>query len=68
MEIGRRARGTMRIAKRLLRRVRDFAQVAGDSVITLERTKRALDSLGIDDEGIDLLARAHDVPSTAIPR
>lgn len=58
LEMGHRSRGTMRIAKRLLRRVRDFAQVAGDSVITLERTKRALDSLGIDDEGLDRRDRA----------
>src|SRR5690606_15012172 len=36
-EIGARARGTMRIAKRLLRRVRDYAQVAGDDSITLQR-------------------------------
>src|SRR5690606_25861012 len=48
LEIGNRARGTMRIAKRLLRRVRDYAQVAGDTVISLGRTRAALDALGID--------------------
>ena len=58
LEMGHRARGTMRIAKRLLRRVRDFAQVAGDSSISLERTRSALDSLGIDSEGLDRRDRA----------
>ncbi len=53
LEIGRRARGTMRIAKRLLRRVRDFADVAGEERITLERTGAALGALGIDDAGLD---------------
>ena len=53
LEIGRRARGTMRIAKRLLRRVRDFADVAGEPRITLERTGVALGALGIDDAGLD---------------
>ncbi len=58
IEIGARARGTMRIAKRLLRRVRDYAQVAGDGSITLHRTKAALDALGIDDAGLDRRDRA----------
>ena len=58
LEIGRRARGTMRIAKRLLRRVRDYAQVAGDETITLQRTRSALDTLGIDDAGLDRRDRA----------
>ncbi|HKI58145.1 MAG TPA: Holliday junction branch migration DNA helicase RuvB [Trueperaceae bacterium] len=53
LEIGRRARGTMRVAKRLLRRVRDFADVAGEARITLERTASALGALGIDDAGLD---------------
>ncbi len=53
LEIGRRARGTMRIAKRLLRRVRDYAQVAGEEAVTLARAKSALDELGIDDLGLD---------------
>ncbi len=57
-EIGHRSRGTMRIAKRLLRRVRDFAQVAGDDRITLERARSALNSLGIDSEGLDRRDRA----------
>jgi Holliday junction DNA helicase RuvB len=58
MEIGRRARGTMRIAKRLLRRVRDFAEVAGEERVGLERTRSALDRLGIDDQGLDRRDRA----------
>ena len=58
MEIGRRARGTMRIAKRLLRRVRDFAEVAGEGRVGLDRTRSALDRLGIDDQGLDRRDRA----------
>lgn len=53
VEIGRRARGTMRIAKRLLRRVRDFAEVAGEPTISLPRTKHALNELGIDELGLE---------------
>lgn len=53
LEIGRRARGTMRIAKRLLRRVRDYADVAGDATVTIERARAALDELGIDEAGLD---------------
>lgn len=58
IELGRRSRGTMRIAKRLLRRVRDYAQVAGDDVITITRTQAALTALGIDSEGLDRRDRA----------
>jgi len=58
LEIGRRARGTMRIAKRLLRRVRDFAEVAGEAEVTARRAHAALDELGIDDEGLDRRDRA----------
>ncbi len=58
LEIGHRARGTMRVAKRLLRRVRDYAQVAGDDSISLERARSALDALGIDAEGLDRRDRA----------
>lgn len=52
-EIARRARGTPRIANRLLRRVRDFAQVEGDGTITLEITETALDRLQVDSIGLD---------------
>ncbi len=52
-EIARRSRGTPRIANRLLRRVRDFAQVEGDGRITVEITRHALESLGVDPLGLD---------------
>ena len=53
LAIGKRSRGTMRIAKRLFRRVRDFAQVAGEQTITEERARAALDALGLDELGLD---------------
>lgn len=52
-ELARRSRGTPRIANRLFRRVRDFAQFYGDSVITKERTIEALERLKVDDLGLD---------------
>lgn len=52
-EIAMRSRGTPRIANRLLRRVRDFAQVLGTGVITLEITRDALQRLGVDPLGLD---------------
>lgn len=57
-EIARRSRGTPRIANRILRRVRDFAQVDGLSVITRSAAQKALDALEIDDLGLDRLDRA----------
>ncbi len=56
-EIARRSRGTPRVANRLLRRVRDFAEVEADGVITLEVASRALDRLEVDDEGLDKMDR-----------
>jgi holliday junction DNA helicase RuvB len=56
-EIGRRSRGTPRIANRLLRRVRDFAEVEGDGKINLAIAKRALSALEVDDLGLDSLDR-----------
>jgi len=53
LEIGARSRGTMRIAKRWLRRVRDYAEVAGEKHITLARAQDALDKLGLDSAGLD---------------
>jgi Holliday junction DNA helicase RuvB len=53
LEISRRSRGTPRIALRLLRRVRDFAEVADELSILLERTQYALNELGINDNGFD---------------
>jgi holliday junction DNA helicase RuvB len=53
LELGRRSRGTMRIAKRLLRRIRDYAEVNGETEITLARTRASLEELGIDEVGLD---------------
>ena len=53
LEIARRARGTPRIAGRLLRRVADFALVEGDGRVTREIADRALTRLGVDDLGLD---------------
>ena len=55
MELARRSRGTPRIANRLLRRVRDFADVLGTGVIDLKTTREALARLEIDELGLDKL-------------
>ncbi len=52
-EIARRSRGTPRIGNALLRRTRDFAQIKGDGVITLDIAKYALNALNVDSEGLD---------------
>jgi Holliday junction DNA helicase RuvB len=52
-EIARRSRGTPRVANRLLRRVRDYAQVRADGVITAEVAREALARLDIDELGLD---------------
>jgi len=52
-EIARRSRGTPRIANRLLRRVRDFAQVRGDGTIDLDLAREALELLQVDKLGLD---------------
>ncbi len=57
LEIARRARGTPRIANRLLRRVRDFAEVKADGVITREVADAALAMLDVDAVGFDLMDR-----------
>jgi len=57
-ELSLRSRGTPRIANRLLRRARDYAQVHHDGVLTLERTKSALELYEVDDLGLDRLDRA----------
>lgn len=54
-EIAKRARGTPRIANRLLRQVRDFAQVMADNTITLEVAQEALARLEVDEIGLDKL-------------
>jgi holliday junction DNA helicase RuvB len=56
-EIAGRARGTPRIANRLLRRVRDFAEVDGDGTITGPLAERALERLGVDAAGFDRMDR-----------
>ncbi|WP_326794866.1 Holliday junction branch migration DNA helicase RuvB [Streptomyces sp. NBC_01808] len=57
-EIAGRSRGTPRIANRLLRRVRDYAQVKADGVITREIAARGLEVYEVDDRGLDRLDRA----------
>ena len=57
MEVARRSRGTPRIANRLLRRVRDYAEVKGDGVITSALAKNALEMLEVDETGMDMLDR-----------
>ena len=52
-ELARRARGTPRVANRLLRRVRDYAQVRADGSIDVDVAKRALEMLEVDDNGFD---------------
>lgn len=59
VEIARRSRGTPRIANRLLRRARDFAQASGASVIEAETVIRACSSLGVDSEGLDRTTRSY---------
>jgi Holliday junction DNA helicase RuvB len=56
-EIGRRSRGTPRIANRLLRRVRDYAQVRADGIITEDVADRALRLLEVDELGMDAMDR-----------
>ena len=57
LELGRRSRGTPRIANRLLRRVRDFSEVAGQAVISREVADKALDMLAVDRFGLDDMDR-----------
>lgn len=57
LEIARRSRGTPRIANRLLRRVRDVAQVLGDGIITKKVADKALALLEVDPEGLDKIDR-----------
>jgi len=57
LEIAKRARGTPRIANRLLRRVRDYAEVEADGVITRKVASQALDMLEVDEQGLDKMDR-----------
>ena len=56
-EIARRARGTPRVANRLLKRVRDYAEVKGDGSVTKDLANYALDQLGVDKHGLDEMDR-----------
>ena len=56
-ELARRSRGTPRLANRILKRVRDFAQVRYDGVITLDEARTALDLMDVDKLGLDHLDR-----------
>lgn len=57
MEIAGRSRGTPRVANRLLRRCRDFAEVRADGKITLDTAREALKMLGVDEHGLDDMDR-----------
>jgi len=57
VEIGRRSRGTPRIANRLLRRVRDFATVQGNKVVDVELAANALQMMDVDESGLDQMDR-----------
>ena len=57
LEIASRSRGTPRIANRLLKRARDYAQVMGNGVITVEAAQQALERMEIDELGLDLVDR-----------
>ncbi|MFM7684397.1 MAG: Holliday junction branch migration DNA helicase RuvB [Actinomycetota bacterium] len=57
-EIARRSRGTPRIANRLLRRVRDFAEVRGDGTVTEATAREGLRVFGVDERGLDKVDRA----------
>ncbi len=57
VELARRSRGTPRIANRLLKRVRDYAQVIGDGAITIDLSKTALELLQVDPLGLDHIDR-----------
>ena len=56
-EIARRSRGTPRVANRLLKRIRDFAQVEGKEIVDKEIASSSLDSLEVDKEGLDYMDR-----------
>jgi Holliday junction DNA helicase RuvB len=58
-EIGRRARGTPRVAGRLLRRVRDFATVDGDGAVDATKADAALNRLEVDSFGLDAMDRRY---------
>ncbi|MDO4392798.1 MAG: Holliday junction branch migration DNA helicase RuvB [Bacillota bacterium] len=65
-EMALRSRGTPRVANRMLKRVRDFAQVRGEGRITLDITRQALNALGVDPMGLENLDR--EILNTIIER
>ena len=58
MELASRSRGTPRVANRILRRARDYAQIKANGVITYEVANKALDQLGVDQFGLDNMDRS----------
>ncbi|MCS5622968.1 MAG: Holliday junction branch migration DNA helicase RuvB [Candidatus Marinimicrobia bacterium] len=58
MELATRSRGTPRVANRILRRARDYAQIKASGKITYEVANRALDHLGVDENGLDVMDRS----------
>jgi Holliday junction DNA helicase RuvB len=59
MEIARRSRGTPRVANRLLRRIRDFAEVLGSGSVDMSRVHSACARLEVDDSGLDEMDRKY---------
>jgi len=57
VEVAKRARGTPRVANRLLRRVRDYAEMRGDGLVTADMANRALNMLKVDERGFDQMDR-----------
>ena len=58
MELASRSRGTPRVANRILRRARDYAQIKAKGEITYEVANKALDQLGVDEHGLDVMDRS----------
>ncbi|MDH5680999.1 MAG: Holliday junction branch migration DNA helicase RuvB, partial [Spirochaetota bacterium] len=57
LEVAKRSRGTPRVVNRIMRRLRDFAEVEGDGTITLDVARNALQRLDIDSSGLDMMDR-----------
>ena len=58
-EIARRSRGSPRLCNRLLRRVRDYAQVMGEGVININISRASLEKVGVDNKGLDEMDRKY---------
>lgn len=56
-EMARRSRGTPRVANRMLKRIRDFSQVRGNGIITIDITREGLEALGVDELGLERIDR-----------